>query len=345
MRQKPTNKLVCTSYVTKTDCKTLQRISLWTAMDTLDTVGKVSIGQSFWFAEILVLSCDLKSKKSTRAGEQNAMVPTDVSETWQIWTRKFADIDKWHLRHRWQNPKWKDQSKHAEVIIASIIHNLSTGHKVPSINPFQSRKQNKRLAAIFHHHSGPFMFNSHSLWANFKDLSKISVFEAILKIFRKSQFLSQFWVGGRLISLEQMLIIMVAGEVINLRTAKYILYTHRLYWAFIIFFTCHLLILQMRKLTRRHALANQFVLRIFCTVLGSMDSTWINHKFRDDLVDFRLIFMSIEPKMMYMTKRMSPEKKEHTLVIEKAPKNSQKRKWGKNFYFLNTHVRTSLFHA
>jgi len=50
-------------------------------MDTLDTVGKVSIGQSFWFAEILVLSCDLKSKKSTRAGEQNAMVPTDVSET------------------------------------------------------------------------------------------------------------------------------------------------------------------------------------------------------------------------------------------------------------------------
>ena len=58
-------------------------------------------------------------------------------------------------------------------------------------------------------------------------------------------------------------------------------------------------VLQMRKLTRRHALANQFVLRIFCTVLGSMDSTWINHKFRDDLVDFRLIFISIEPKMMY----------------------------------------------
>ena len=111
------------------------------------------------------------------------------------------------------------------------------------------------------------------------------------------------------------------------------------------FFICHLSILQMRKLTRRHALANQFVLRIFCTVLGSTDSTWIHHKFRDGLVDFRLIFLSIEPKMMYMTKRMSPEKKEHTLVIEKAPKNSQKRKWEKNFYFLNTHVRTSLFHA
>ena len=59
---------------------TLQRTSLWTAMNTLDTVGKVSIGQSFWFAEILVLSCDLKSKKSTRAGEQNAMVPTELSE-------------------------------------------------------------------------------------------------------------------------------------------------------------------------------------------------------------------------------------------------------------------------
>ena len=173
------------------------------------------------------------------------------------------------------------------------------------------------------------MFNSHSLWANFKDLSKVTVFEAILKIFRKSQFLSQFWVGGRFISLEQMLIIMVAGEVVNLGTGKHILYTHRLSWAFIIFFICHLLILHMRKLTRRHALANQFVLRIFCTVLGSTDSTWIHHKFRDDLVDFWLIFISIEPKMMYMTKRMSPEQKEHALVIEKAPKNSQTKNVGK----------------
>lgn len=70
MRQKPTNKLVCAGYVSKTDCKTLQRISLWTAMNTLDTVDKVSIGHSFWFAEILVLSCDLKSKKSTRVGNK-----------------------------------------------------------------------------------------------------------------------------------------------------------------------------------------------------------------------------------------------------------------------------------
>ena len=101
----------------------------------------------------------------------------------------------------------------------------------------------------------------------------------------------------------------------------------------------------MRKLTRRHALANQFVLRIFCTVLGSTDSTWIHHKFRNDLVDFRLIFITIEPKMKYMTKIMSSEQKEHTLVIEKAPKNSQIKKAGKNFYFLNTQVRTSLFHA
>ena len=164
------------------------------------------------------------------------------------------------------------------------------------------------------------MLNSHSLWANFKDLSKISVFEAILKIFRKSQFLSQFWVGGRFISLEQMLIIMVAGEVVNLGTEKFILYTHRLSLAFIMFFICHLSILQLRKLTRRHALANQFVLRIFCTVLGSTDSTWIHHKFRDGLVDFRLIFISIEPKMKYMTKRMSSEQKEHTLVIGKVGK-------------------------
>ena len=94
----------------------------------------------------------------------------------------------------------------------------------------------------------------------------------------------------------------------------------------------------MRKLTRRHALANQFVLRIFCTVLGSTDSTWIHHKFRDGLVDFRLIFLSIEPKMMYMTKRMSPEKKEHTLVIEKAPKNSQKKKVGKKTFTFLTHM-------
>ena len=160
------------------------------------------------------------------------------------------------------------------------------------------------------------MFNSHSLWANFKDLSKVTVFEAILKIFRKSQFLSQFWVGGRFISLEQMLIIMVAGEVVNLGTGKYILYTHRLsYFSFVIY----LLILQLRKLTRRHALANQFVLRIFCTVLGSTDSTWIHHKFRDDLIDFRLIFISIEPKMKYMTKRMSPEQKEK--LLRKPPKN------------------------
>jgi len=56
-------------------------------MNTLDTMGKVSIGQSFWFAEILVLICDLKSKKSTHAGKQNAKVPTDVSET-----RNFTDI-------------------------------------------------------------------------------------------------------------------------------------------------------------------------------------------------------------------------------------------------------------
>jgi len=104
MCQKPTNKLVCASYVSKTDCKTLQRISLWTAMNTLDTMGKVSIGQSFWFAEILVLSCDLKSKKSTRAGKQNAIVPTDVSETRNL-TGIEAVVVKRHLRHRWQNPK------------------------------------------------------------------------------------------------------------------------------------------------------------------------------------------------------------------------------------------------
>ena len=59
-------------------------------MNTLDTVGKVSIGQSFWFAEIQILSCDLKSKKNTRAGEQNAIVPTDVSETL---TGNFTDIE------------------------------------------------------------------------------------------------------------------------------------------------------------------------------------------------------------------------------------------------------------
>ena len=91
----------------------------------------------------------------------------------------------------------------------------------------------------------------------------------------------------------------------------------------------------MRKLTRRHALANQFVLRIFCTVLGSTDSTWIHHKFHDDLVDFRLIFISIERKMIYMTKRLSPEQKEHTLVIEKTPqKTLNLRKWEKKFTFL-----------
>ena len=73
-------------------------------MNTLDTMGKVSIGQSFWFAEILVLSCDLKSKKSPRAGEQNAIVPTDVSET-----RNFTDIKAVVDKVTFETPMAKSQ--------------------------------------------------------------------------------------------------------------------------------------------------------------------------------------------------------------------------------------------
>ena len=89
-------------------------------MNTLDTAGKFLIGQGFWFAEILVLSCDLKSKKSTRAGEQNAIVPTDVSET-----RNFTDIEAVVDKVTFETPMAKSEiirSKQACISHISFDH-------------------------------------------------------------------------------------------------------------------------------------------------------------------------------------------------------------------------------
>jgi len=104
-KNRPTN-LFAQAMSQRNDCKTLQWISLWTAMNILDTMGKVSIGQSFWFAEILVLSCDLKKQKKARvrAGEQNAIVPTDVSET-----RNFTDIEAVVDKVTFETPMAKSQ--------------------------------------------------------------------------------------------------------------------------------------------------------------------------------------------------------------------------------------------
>ena len=161
------------------------------------------------------------------------------------------------------------------------------------------------------------MFNSHSLWANFKDLSKVTVFEPILSWGPLHLTRADANYHGRRWSRQS-------------RNWK----IHFVYSSFIlsVYHIFHLSFIDITdgatyssSCSRKSVCSSYFLHRAW--QYGQyLDSSL---KFRDDLVDFRLIFISIEPKMKYMTKRMSPEQKEHTLVIEKAAKNSQRNKVGK----------------